>query len=69
MRIFPDDAALEALCRRYGIRRLSLFGSAATVQEGVEAWQEAGVSTPVIVPSSASGGQLKALEEIFATFG
>ena len=27
MRIFPDHAALEALCRRYGIRRLSLFGS------------------------------------------
>jgi len=27
MRIFPDDAALDALCRRYGIRRLSLFGS------------------------------------------
>jgi alkanesulfonate monooxygenase SsuD/methylene tetrahydromethanopterin reductase-like flavin-dependent oxidoreductase (luciferase family) len=48
---------------------VSLFGSAATVLEGVEAWQAAGVSTPVIVPSSASGGQLKALEEIFATFG
>jgi|SRR5580658_10125783 predicted nucleotidyltransferase len=28
MHIFPDDAALEALCRRHGIRRLSLFGSA-----------------------------------------
>ena len=27
MHIFPDDAALDALCRRYGIRRLSLFGS------------------------------------------
>jgi hypothetical protein len=27
MHIFSDDAALEALCRRYGIRRLSLFGS------------------------------------------
>ncbi len=27
MHIFPDDAALKALCRRYGIRRLSLFGS------------------------------------------
>jgi len=27
------------------------------------------VSTPVIVPSSTSGGQLKALEEIFTTFG
>ena len=48
---------------------VSLFGSAATVREGVEAWQAAGVSTPVIVPSSTSGGQLKALEEIFATFG
>ena len=27
MHIFSDDAALAALCRRYGIRRLSLFGS------------------------------------------
>lgn len=26
-RIFPDDAALSELCRRYQIRRLSLFGS------------------------------------------
>ena len=48
---------------------VSLFGPAATVREGMEAWQAAGVSTPVIVPSSTSGGQLKALEEIFATFG
>jgi hypothetical protein len=47
---------------------VSLFGPAARVREGVEAWQAAGVRTPVIVPSSASGGQLKALEEIFATF-
>jgi alkanesulfonate monooxygenase SsuD/methylene tetrahydromethanopterin reductase-like flavin-dependent oxidoreductase (luciferase family) len=48
---------------------VSLFGPAARVREGVEAWQAAGVHTPVIVPSSTSGGQLKALEEIFATFG
>jgi predicted nucleotidyltransferase len=27
MHIFADDAALAAICRRYGIRRLSLFGS------------------------------------------
>lgn len=25
--VFPDDAALAALCRRYRVRRLSLFGS------------------------------------------
>jgi predicted nucleotidyltransferase len=26
-RIFADTAALEAVCRRHGIRRLALFGS------------------------------------------
>ncbi len=26
-RVFPDDTALTELCRRYQIRRLSLFGS------------------------------------------
>jgi alkanesulfonate monooxygenase SsuD/methylene tetrahydromethanopterin reductase-like flavin-dependent oxidoreductase (luciferase family) len=46
----------------------TLFGSAAKVREGIEAWQDAGVRTPVIVPSSAAGNQLKALEEIFAAF-
>jgi len=48
---------------------VSLFGPAAQVREGIEAWFAAGVRTPVIVPSSTQGGQLKALEEIFATFG
>lgn len=27
-RLFTDEATLDKLCRRYGIRRLSLFGSA-----------------------------------------
>jgi alkanesulfonate monooxygenase SsuD/methylene tetrahydromethanopterin reductase-like flavin-dependent oxidoreductase (luciferase family) len=47
---------------------VSLFGPAARVRDGIQAWQAAGVHTPVIVPSSTQGGQLKALEEIFATF-
>jgi alkanesulfonate monooxygenase SsuD/methylene tetrahydromethanopterin reductase-like flavin-dependent oxidoreductase (luciferase family) len=46
----------------------TLFGPASKVREGVEAWREAGVTTPVIVPSSASGNQLKAVEELFAAF-
>ena len=46
----------------------TLFGPAGRVREGVEAWQDAGVRTPVVVPSSASGNQLKALEELFAAF-
>ena len=44
----------------------TLFGSAAKVREGIEAWFDAGIKTPIIVPSSASGGQLQALEEFFS---
>jgi alkanesulfonate monooxygenase SsuD/methylene tetrahydromethanopterin reductase-like flavin-dependent oxidoreductase (luciferase family) len=46
----------------------TLFGPAAQVRDGIDAWREAGVTTPVIVPSSASGNQLKAVEELFAAF-
>ena len=47
----------------------TLFGPAAKVREGVAAWRESGVRTPIIVPSSAAGNQMKAIEEAFATFG
>lgn len=47
---------------------VTLFGSASEVREGVEAWRDAGVSTPILVPSSTSGGQAKAVEELFAAF-
>jgi alkanesulfonate monooxygenase SsuD/methylene tetrahydromethanopterin reductase-like flavin-dependent oxidoreductase (luciferase family) len=46
----------------------TLFGSAAQVRDGIAAWRDAGVTTPVIVPSSASGNQMKAVEELFAAF-
>ena len=46
----------------------TLFGSAAKVREGVAAWRAAGVHTPILVPSSASGNQMKAVEEVFAAF-
>ncbi|MEC8754280.1 MAG: LLM class flavin-dependent oxidoreductase [Pseudomonadota bacterium] len=44
----------------------TLFGSANEIREGIEAWFDAGIKTPIIVPSSASGGQIQALEEFFA---
>jgi alkanesulfonate monooxygenase SsuD/methylene tetrahydromethanopterin reductase-like flavin-dependent oxidoreductase (luciferase family) len=44
----------------------TLFGSAAKVREGIEAWFDAGIKTPIVVPSSAQGNQLKAIEEFFA---
>jgi len=46
----------------------TLFGPGAAVRDGVAQWREAGISTPILVPSSASGNQLKAVEEIFAAF-
>jgi alkanesulfonate monooxygenase SsuD/methylene tetrahydromethanopterin reductase-like flavin-dependent oxidoreductase (luciferase family) len=44
----------------------TLFGSAGKVREGIEAWFDAGIKTPIVVPSSAQGNQLKAIEEVFA---
>jgi alkanesulfonate monooxygenase SsuD/methylene tetrahydromethanopterin reductase-like flavin-dependent oxidoreductase (luciferase family) len=46
----------------------TLFGSASKVREGVEAWRDAGVKDLIVVPSSAAGNQMKALEEVFAAF-
>ncbi len=46
----------------------TLFGPVAKVREGVEAWFDAGIRTPILVPSSAVGNQMKAIEELFAAF-
>ncbi|MBT4489269.1 MAG: LLM class flavin-dependent oxidoreductase [Rhodospirillaceae bacterium] len=46
----------------------TLFGSVAQVRDGLEAWFDAGIRTPILVPSSANGNQLVAFEEMFAAF-
>ena len=46
----------------------TLHGSKDQVREGLAAWYEAGVTTPILVPSSAEGNQMKAFEELFAIF-
>ena len=48
---------------------VSLYGPASRVRDELDKWYAAGVRTPVIVPSSAAGNQLKALEEIVAALG
>lgn len=50
------------------LQDVTLYGSQAEVREGLEAWFDAGVTTPILVPSSTRGGQLKAFEELFAAF-
>jgi alkanesulfonate monooxygenase SsuD/methylene tetrahydromethanopterin reductase-like flavin-dependent oxidoreductase (luciferase family) len=46
----------------------TLYGPAAKVREGVEAWRAAGVNTPILVPNSVAGNQITALQELFAAF-
>jgi len=46
----------------------TLFGTATQVRDGAEAWIAAGVTTPILIPSSTAGGQLQAVKEIFAVY-
>lgn len=46
----------------------TLFGPANHVRDELEAWFDAGVKTPILVPSSANGGQMVAFEELLAIF-
>jgi len=45
----------------------TVYGSVNQVREATEQWLDLGV-TPILVPSSTSGGQLKAIEEMFSAF-
>ena len=38
------------------------------VRDGIEAWFDSGIKTPIVVPSSANGGQMVAFEEILGIF-
>ncbi|MCC6434529.1 MAG: LLM class flavin-dependent oxidoreductase [Acidimicrobiales bacterium] len=45
----------------------TIYGSVNQVRDAVEAWWDLGVE-PILVPSSTSGGQLKAIDEMFSAF-
>ncbi len=62
-----SDAVLAAMSDRW-LDDCTLSGSASRVRDGIEAWFDAGVTTPIVVPSSTSGGQAKAFAEIFDAF-
>ena len=63
-----DKAAVMAAMSDRWLDDCTLSGPAGRVREGVEAWFDAGVTTPIVVPSSTSGGQAKAFAELFAAF-
>ena len=63
-----DRAAIPGLLTDKWLSDVTLYGSADEVREGLQAWYDTGLKTPILVPSSASGGQLEAFEEVFALF-
>ncbi|HEX6786300.1 MAG TPA: LLM class flavin-dependent oxidoreductase [Acidimicrobiales bacterium] len=60
------DRVPELMSDRW-LHDVTLSGSAAHVREGLEGWADVGV-LPIAVMSSTSGGQAKAVAELFAAF-
>jgi alkanesulfonate monooxygenase SsuD/methylene tetrahydromethanopterin reductase-like flavin-dependent oxidoreductase (luciferase family) len=63
-----DRERVNALMSDRWLRDTTLFGPAHQVRDELERWFDAGVRTPIVVPSSAAGNQMKAMEELFAAF-
>jgi alkanesulfonate monooxygenase SsuD/methylene tetrahydromethanopterin reductase-like flavin-dependent oxidoreductase (luciferase family) len=63
-----DDEAVRAAMSARWLEDVTLFGPAAKVRAGVEAWRATGVKTVILVPSSAKGNQMVAFEELIAAF-
>jgi alkanesulfonate monooxygenase SsuD/methylene tetrahydromethanopterin reductase-like flavin-dependent oxidoreductase (luciferase family) len=63
-----DDAGILAAMSDRWLADVTLFGRAAHVRDGIEAWRAAGVRTVIVVPSSTRGGQMVAFEELIDAF-
>jgi alkanesulfonate monooxygenase SsuD/methylene tetrahydromethanopterin reductase-like flavin-dependent oxidoreductase (luciferase family) len=61
------DAVTAAMSDRW-LDDCTLSGPPARVRAGIEAWFDAGVTTPIVVPSSTSGGQARAVAELLEAF-
>lgn len=63
------ESLLAAAAGDKWLADVTLYGSAAKVREGLEAWYDTGLDTPILVPSSTSGGMGRAARELFEAFG
>jgi alkanesulfonate monooxygenase SsuD/methylene tetrahydromethanopterin reductase-like flavin-dependent oxidoreductase (luciferase family) len=61
----PDK--IPALMSDRWLQQVTLYGSAAEVREGIEAWYETGITTLIVVPASTRGGQMVAFQELIDT--
>jgi alkanesulfonate monooxygenase SsuD/methylene tetrahydromethanopterin reductase-like flavin-dependent oxidoreductase (luciferase family) len=59
-----EEDRIPSLMSDRWLSQVTVYGGAAEVRDGIEAWYAAGVNTPIIVPSSTKGGQMLALQEL-----
>lgn len=59
---------IPSLMSERWLQQVTLYGSVADIRDGVEAWYDSGVKTPILVPSSTHGGQMAAFQELMAAF-
>ena len=59
-----EDDRIPSLMSDRWLREVTLFGTAAEVRDGIEAWYATGINTLIVVPSSTRGGQLVAFQEV-----
>jgi alkanesulfonate monooxygenase SsuD/methylene tetrahydromethanopterin reductase-like flavin-dependent oxidoreductase (luciferase family) len=59
-----EDDRIPSLMSDRWLREVTLFGTAADVREGIEAWYATGINTLIVVPSSTRGGQMVAFQEV-----
>jgi alkanesulfonate monooxygenase SsuD/methylene tetrahydromethanopterin reductase-like flavin-dependent oxidoreductase (luciferase family) len=63
-----EDEKIPQLMSDRWLSQVTLYGNAKEVREGVEAWYASGVNTLIVVPSSARGNQMVALEQVITAF-
>jgi len=63
-----ESERIPALLSDRWLADTTLFGPVTQIRDGLDAWHDAGIRTPILVPSSAVGNQMKAFEEMFAAF-
>ncbi|HTK90090.1 MAG TPA: LLM class flavin-dependent oxidoreductase [Verrucomicrobiae bacterium] len=59
-----EDDRIPSLMSDRWLREVTLFGTAAEVRDGIEAWYATGINTLIVVPSSTRGGQMVAFQEV-----
>ncbi|MET0337998.1 MAG: LLM class flavin-dependent oxidoreductase, partial [Caulobacter sp.] len=59
-----ETTGLADLVDEAFMRDIALYGRAARVRDGVDAWRAAGVDVPILVPASVRGGQATAVAEV-----